>query len=165
MDPDGIRVHRHARPGVGAVNSYLIETARGIVLIDAQRTLSEGRDVAARISALGKPLSGILLTHPHPDHVGGLVCVLDAFPDAPGYASPATAEEMRTDASGYLAATRAALPNDAPETLPQPTRLFAHGDRLDLDGLEVLVDEIGLGEAKTMTMSTCRQPTPCSRAT
>jgi glyoxylase-like metal-dependent hydrolase (beta-lactamase superfamily II) len=50
------------------VNSYLVEGEEGVVAIDAPLLLSDGRAFRARLDALGKPLLGVLVTHPHPDH-------------------------------------------------------------------------------------------------
>ena len=50
------------------VNSYLVEGSDGVVAIDAPLLLSDGRAFRARFEALGKPLLGVLVTHPHPDH-------------------------------------------------------------------------------------------------
>ncbi|PSO94859.1 MAG: hypothetical protein BRC48_09765 [Cyanobacteria bacterium QS_9_48_30] len=52
-----------------------------------------------------KPILGILLTHPHTDHYGGLpVFVEAAGGDIPIYAAQATAEDIRTDKQGFIEA-------------------------------------------------------------
>lgn len=60
----------HVRSGeIGLfVNSYLVEGVDGVVAVDAPLLLSDGRAFRARLEALGKPLLGVLVTHPHPDH-------------------------------------------------------------------------------------------------
>src|SRR5215204_1124125 len=71
-------VHRHRSDDANTpVNAYLIEGSEGIVGVDATLTVSGGRGVRARADALGKPLLGVVLTHAHPDHYGGLVELLD----------------------------------------------------------------------------------------
>jgi glyoxylase-like metal-dependent hydrolase (beta-lactamase superfamily II) len=55
-------------------------TDTGVVVVDAQRLLSEARKVVAEARATGMPLVGVLLTHPHTDHYGGLSEVLAAAP-------------------------------------------------------------------------------------
>lgn len=144
-------IRRYARHGAGSVNSYIVETRNGIVLIDSQRVLSQGAAVADRISETGKPLLAVLITHPHPDHFGGLAAVLAEYPDTPVYSSEATLEEMRTDGHGFMAATREAAPNDTPDTIPLPSHTFADGQTLVFDGVEFVVDEIGAGEAEAMS--------------
>src|SRR5579859_5238095 len=51
-----LKVHTYtaAEPGI-FVNSYLLETADGVVLVDAGLLVSDARALAARIAALRKP--------------------------------------------------------------------------------------------------------------
>jgi glyoxylase-like metal-dependent hydrolase (beta-lactamase superfamily II) len=70
---DAPAIHRFPVEQEGAfVNAYLVETATGLVAIDALLTVSESRAMRAAADALGKPLLAVLLTHSHPDHYGGL---------------------------------------------------------------------------------------------
>ena len=67
------RVHTYTAAEAGLfVNSYVVETAEGVVLVDANLLLSDIRALAARIAALHKPLMGVFVTHAHPDHFNGL---------------------------------------------------------------------------------------------
>jgi glyoxylase-like metal-dependent hydrolase (beta-lactamase superfamily II) len=66
------RIHTFTAAETGLlVNSYLVETADGVVLIDANLLLSDVRALGARIAALHKPLLGVFVTHAHPDHFNG----------------------------------------------------------------------------------------------
>ena len=62
-----VHTYRSGETGL-FVNSYLVEGADGVVAVDAPLLLSDGRAFRARLEALGKPLLGVLVTHPHPDH-------------------------------------------------------------------------------------------------
>jgi glyoxylase-like metal-dependent hydrolase (beta-lactamase superfamily II) len=62
-----VHAYRSGETGL-FVNSYLVEGSDGVVAIDAPLLLSDGRAFRARFEALGKPLLGVLVTHPHPDH-------------------------------------------------------------------------------------------------
>jgi glyoxylase-like metal-dependent hydrolase (beta-lactamase superfamily II) len=62
-----VHTYRSGESGLFA-NSYLVEGTEGIVAIDAPLLLSDGRAFRARLEAFRKPLLGVLLTHPHPDH-------------------------------------------------------------------------------------------------
>jgi hypothetical protein len=52
-----LKIHTYtaAEPGL-FVNSYLLETAEDVVLVDAGLLLSDARALAARVTALRKPL-------------------------------------------------------------------------------------------------------------
>ena len=54
------------------VNAYLVETAAGIVAVDALLTVSESQAMRDALERTGKPLNAVLLTHSHPDHYAGL---------------------------------------------------------------------------------------------
>ena len=62
-----VHTYRSGESGL-FVNSYLVEGAEGVVAIDSPLLLSDGRAFRARLEALRKPLLGVLVTHPHPDH-------------------------------------------------------------------------------------------------
>ncbi len=147
-----VEIERIARPGFASVNSWLLTSSNGSVLIDTQRVLSAGREAVKVIETSGKPLLAVIITHPHPDHFGGLAAVVEAYPDVPVYASATTTDIIRTDSNGYQAATRQAVPDDTPGTFAVPTQTFEHGETLTFGSIEVTVDEIGAGESETMTM-------------
>jgi glyoxylase-like metal-dependent hydrolase (beta-lactamase superfamily II) len=70
---NNVTVHTHACGEAGIfVNAYLVETARGVVAVDATLSESESRSLRKELEALGKPLLAVLVTHPHPDHVAGV---------------------------------------------------------------------------------------------
>ena len=62
-----VHAYRSGESGL-FVNSYLVEGADGVVAVDAPLLVSDGRAFRARLEALSKPLLGVLVTHPHPDH-------------------------------------------------------------------------------------------------
>lgn len=147
-----IGVSRFAEEGDGSVNSWILEDADNIVVIDAQRSLSAGADLAADIAARGKPLRAILLTHPHPDHFGGLQAVLDRFPGTPVISSPETLRIMEADENGFIAMTKEALGDDAPSVQPLPTQTVGDGETVTWGEISLMADERGRGEADTMTV-------------
>ncbi|RLL43753.1 MBL fold metallo-hydrolase [Oceanobacillus piezotolerans] len=69
-------------PGIFPVNCYLLEESSGLTLIDA--ALPSGfKGIMKAIKQIGKPLTNIVLTHAHGDHVGALDDLKQAFPDVP----------------------------------------------------------------------------------
>jgi glyoxylase-like metal-dependent hydrolase (beta-lactamase superfamily II) len=83
-----------ASPEGFLVTSTLVSGAHEAVLIDAQFTLADAKNVVARIQASGKKLTTVYVTHSHPDHYFGFVAIKEAFPDAKLVALPATVAEI-----------------------------------------------------------------------
>lgn len=146
-------VHRFTEPGLGSVNTWVVEAEDGLIAIDGQRSLSLGRRVAEAVSGLGKPLAAVVLTHPHPDHVGGLAALTALAPDAPVIALRRTAEIIGSDEQGYFAMSREQLGDDFPERLPTPTRAVADGDALGFLGLTLRFSEFRDVEAPCMLVT------------
>jgi len=53
------------------VNAFVIETEKGVIVVDTTLTMSDSQALKKMIEAFQKPILGILLTHAHPDHVAG----------------------------------------------------------------------------------------------
>ena len=89
------QVHTHGSGEQGIyVNAYLVETANGVVAVDAALTVSESRTLRAKLDALSKPLLAALITHGHPDHVAGLANLVAAA-DVPIIALASVERMMR----------------------------------------------------------------------
>jgi glyoxylase-like metal-dependent hydrolase (beta-lactamase superfamily II) len=76
------------------VTSTLISGEKEAVLIDAQFTLADAKKVAEAVTASGKKLTTVYVTHSHPDHYFGLPVIKEAFPEAKLVALPATIAEI-----------------------------------------------------------------------
>lgn len=138
--------------GIGAVNSYWMETKEGIIIIDGLRSLSEARKVLTQIKKMGKPIIGIFLTHHHPDHVGGIPIFAESAPDAQIYGSRTTVEEIKNDTKGLLKITRQIFGDDFPKNAVSPNRLVKNGDTVRLGEIEIQVMEFAPNEALSMTL-------------
>jgi len=53
------------------VNAFIVEAQKELVIVDTTLTMSDSKALKEKADSLGKPVSGILFTHGHPDHVAG----------------------------------------------------------------------------------------------
>lgn len=82
---------RHAQFGV--INSYLVPEADGFTLIDAGVPGLE-RHVQAVVNRTGRTLRRVVMTHTHPDHIGSVDALKEAFPDLEVLVGAGDAEQM-----------------------------------------------------------------------
>lgn len=143
-------VGRFASPNPGSVNVFWFDTPAGLVVVDAGRNVSGGERVVSELRSTGRPVLAVLITHPHPDHVGGLGVLRAAFGPVPVYASEATAAWMRADPLGFYSLARRDDPG-FPAELHYPDRTFAPGSTLDLGGVRVETAQFEAGESETAT--------------
>ncbi len=130
-------------------NSYWIEGENGVALIDAQLLPSDARRLAAQIKASGKPLAGVIVTHPHSDHFGGLPVLKDLFGNFPVYATQATADGLAPTLKQMLASYN--MPNAFGEALDErlvmPTNIIKDGETVTIAGIDFEIHDLGAGEA------------------
>ena len=146
------RIGNFTVPGPGSVNTWWIEAPEGLIVIDFQRDTQAAAEAIQRIRATGRPVAAMLLTHPHPDHIGGIAQFQAAFPQAPLYASAASVAEIRTDSRGYQKKSVEALKDKAPASFPAPDHLVESGREMTIAGLRIVPRELGVGEAVAMTV-------------
>ena len=84
---------------LGAVNAFLVREDDGFTLVDTMLERSEQALLTAAEEA-GAPVTRILVTHAHYDHVGSLVALARMLPDAEVIAPKRDAKLMRGDKSG-----------------------------------------------------------------
>lgn len=147
-----ILIGRFSVPGPGSVNTWWIATPRGAVVIDAQRDVQSARAAIEQIRRLDRPVEALLITHAHPDHIGGIELFKEAFPNLLVYASQATIDAVRTDAGGWQQATRRSLKDSAPSAYPLPDRVLANEQRLTLADVTFEVYEAGPGESESSSL-------------
>ncbi|MFC4347916.1 MBL fold metallo-hydrolase [Kordiimonas lipolytica] len=130
-------------------NSYWIEGEDGVALIDAQLLPSDARRLAAQIKASGKSLSGVIVTHPHSDHFGGLPVLKDLFGDFPIYATQGTADGFAPTLKQMLESYK--MPNAFGEALDErlvmPTTIVKDGETVTIAGIDFEIHDLGAGEA------------------
>ena len=153
---NGHVIRSYASADPDSVNSHLIETPEGVVVIGAQRTFSEAERALARVERTGKPVLAVIISVPHTDHYGGLARWRDAFPDAQVIAAEATLESMRTDGEGYIASRKEALGDDFPSQAEVdanlPATIVVDGQEITIDGLRMVFHDLPGNNAPTNTM-------------
>jgi glyoxylase-like metal-dependent hydrolase (beta-lactamase superfamily II) len=142
----GYRIHTYAAAEAGLlVNSYLVEAAEGVVLVDANLLQSDARALAARIAALRKPLLGVFVTHAHPDHFNGLPVV--AGDDVPVYATADVADTIARIADAKREQWQPVYGDEWPDRHRVPDRRLENGSVVELAGLRFTVHAVGAAES------------------
>lgn len=144
-------VERLMTTGPGSVNSWLVDAGTQVVIVDAQRTLSAGTAVARRALETGLTVGGILVTHPHPDHVGGLAS-LASVTQAPIYGSSETAVEIGADTRRLLGLAHRQMPDDTAPVVPSPGTLVRDEEAFTIGDVTFVPMEFGASEASSMTV-------------
>jgi glyoxylase-like metal-dependent hydrolase (beta-lactamase superfamily II) len=146
------QVRNYTSPPPGPVNSWIIESTNGVVVIDAQRQLSEGTNVLKEIKKLNKPIVGVIITHPHPDHINGLEALLNEATDVPIYSTQSTFDIMKNDTGGLIALSKKILGSDYSNQTVLPNTIVKSGGNITIDGITYHFEDIGPGEAGDMTL-------------
>lgn len=140
------RIHTYTAAEAGLlVNSYLVETADGVVLIDANLLLSDIRALAARIEALRKPLLGAFVTHAHPDHFNGLPMLTGD--GVPVYAATDVAEAIAVIADAKRAQWKPVYGEQWPDEHRVPDQRMSTGDTVEIGGLCFTLHAVGAAES------------------
>lgn len=146
------QVHNYTSSPPGPVNSWIIETTNGVVLIDTQRTLSEAKNLVDEIKKINKPILGVIITHSHPDHIGGTAVLLDGIANVPIYSSQTTFDHIKNDTKGFIALTKQIHGDDYSDQIVLPNRIVNSGENITIDGTTYDFENIGPGEAADMTI-------------
>ncbi|SDY94340.1 Glyoxylase, beta-lactamase superfamily II [Evansella caseinilytica] len=85
-------------PNAFPVNCYFVEEAQTLTLIDTALPFS-ANGILKAAAAIGKPITNIVLTHAHDDHVGALDTLKSRLPDARVYISKRDARLLEGDRS------------------------------------------------------------------
>jgi glyoxylase-like metal-dependent hydrolase (beta-lactamase superfamily II) len=139
-------------PGqVMAVNSFVVHGPEGVVVVDGMLTVSDAALVRGAVERAGRPLAGVLVTHPHPDHYAGLAHILG--PDrVPIVATSAVEAVIRRDDALKDTVVGPLMGAEWPRERIFPNHLVEGGDEVTLGGLTFSVEEVGPGESDMDTI-------------
>jgi glyoxylase-like metal-dependent hydrolase (beta-lactamase superfamily II) len=140
-----IHTYRAAEAGL-FVNSYLVETESGVVIIDTNLLVSDIEALRARLTALKKPLRAIFVTHAHPHHFNG-VAALVRDSDVPVHAAAPVAKVIGEIADAKRAQWRPVYGDEWPAETYYPNSLLADEEQVSIDELTVTVRPMGTAES------------------
>jgi glyoxylase-like metal-dependent hydrolase (beta-lactamase superfamily II) len=142
-----ILVHRFGATGAGTpVNAYVLRSPDGSVVVDATLTVSDGRALRAHVDSLGVPLLGVVLTHTHPDHYGGLVELVRDL-DVPVYATQGVSEAIVRDDAAKETILRPMCGDEWAHQRAFPDRIAADGQVVTFGSIALRVTDLGPGES------------------
>jgi glyoxylase-like metal-dependent hydrolase (beta-lactamase superfamily II) len=133
------------------VNAFVVEGPRGTVLVDGMLTISDAGKVRAALDATGKPLAGIVVTHPHPDHYAGLAHIVGQD-DVPIVATTDVDAVIRRDDHIKETIVGPMMGREWPVQRLFPNRQVSDGDAVTLGGLTFRVRSLGPGESFADTL-------------
>jgi glyoxylase-like metal-dependent hydrolase (beta-lactamase superfamily II) len=145
-----VHTYRSGEAGL-FVNSYLVEGKEGVVAVDAPLLLSDGRAFRARLEALRKPLLGVLVTHPHPDHYN-MIGELLAGEDVPVIALPDVEREIREKDDAKRAQWGPMFGDEWPASATFPSRMVADEESVELGDLRFTAWDFGPCESESETV-------------
>jgi glyoxylase-like metal-dependent hydrolase (beta-lactamase superfamily II) len=145
-----VHTYRSGETGL-FVNSYLVEGAKGVVAIDAPLLLSDGRAFRARLEALRKPLLGVLITHPHPDHYNTISELL-AGEEVPVIAHRDVDREIRAKDAAKRAQWGPMFGGEWPASVTFPNRTVADEESVALGDLRFTAWDFGPCESESETV-------------
>jgi glyoxylase-like metal-dependent hydrolase (beta-lactamase superfamily II) len=145
-----VHTYRSGETGL-FVNSYLVEGDDGVVAVDAPLLLSDGRAFRARLDALRKPLLGVLVTHPHPDHYNTITDVL-AGEDVPVIAHSDVDREIRANDDAKRAQWGPMFGEEWPATATFPNGTVADEESVALGDLRFTAWDFGPCESASETV-------------
>lgn len=128
-----------------SVNSHLIVGEEEAILVDAQFTRSQAKELIDQIKLSGKKLKMIYITHGHPDHYLGLEKILEAFPKAEVKARGDVIKAIKETAQGKIDYWKTFYKDDLANSYTIPSRL--EDKDLFLEGSRIEIIDLGEGES------------------
>jgi glyoxylase-like metal-dependent hydrolase (beta-lactamase superfamily II) len=145
-----VHTYRSGETGLFA-NSYLVEGAEGVVAVDAPLLLSDGRAFRVRLEALQKPLLGVLVTHPHPDHYNTIGELL-AGEEVPVIAHDDVDREIRAKDEAKRVQWGPMFGDEWPASATFPSRTVTDEESIELGDLRFTPWDFGPCESNSETV-------------
>jgi glyoxylase-like metal-dependent hydrolase (beta-lactamase superfamily II) len=141
-------IHNYTSSPPAPVNSWIIESKNGLVVVDTQRQFSEARRLLKEVKNINKPILGVIFTYHHPDHINGAAALLNGTANVPIYATQSTFNIMKNDTGRYIALSKQLLPrNEYSNQVVLPNRIVNSGENITIDGMTYHFEDLGIGEA------------------
>ena len=140
-----VGVHRYVGSAL-PVNAYLVETPRGVVVVDSTLTVSDARALREHADDLDKPLRAVLITHAHPDHYGGTVELVGSD-EIPVVAARGVDEVIRRDDELKEGIIRPMFGDEWPRERRFPNQTVSDGETISFDGVAFTLMDLGPGES------------------
>ncbi|RYZ03797.1 MAG: MBL fold metallo-hydrolase [Myxococcales bacterium] len=139
------KIHR-IEGSVMAVNSYLVESSSGVVVVDGMLTMTDARAVRRAIDQLAKPVLGGIVTHAHPDHYAGFAELLRGL-DVPLFATSAVRRTIERDDAVKNAIVGPMMGDEWPKQRVFPDHEVAPGTDVVIGNLRFTVEDAGGAES------------------
>ncbi|MGR2919292.1 Vmh family MBL fold metallo-hydrolase [Acinetobacter sp. 1125_18A] len=115
------KVYNPQAQGIFPVTSTLISGEKDAVLVDAQFSVNDAKNLVKIIQDSGKNLKYIVITAGDPDFYFGLEPLVQAFPDAKVIATPEVVKHIEATKEGKFAYWGPILKNGAPSQVIVPS--------------------------------------------
>jgi glyoxylase-like metal-dependent hydrolase (beta-lactamase superfamily II) len=129
-----------------AVNAFIIHGPMGLVVVDGMLTVSDAALIRQAMDDADRSLAGVVVTHPHPDHYAGLAQIVDGS-DVPIISTRTVDDVIRRDDAIKDTTVGPMMGGEWPTRRIFPNQTVANGDRVEIGGLTLEVEELGPGES------------------
>lgn len=116
-------------PHLFPINCYLVDEGAELTLVDTGMKFCAKRILTA-IKRFKKPLTRILLTHAHVDHIGSLDAIKAAFPAVDVYISKRDARLLAGDFSLEVGEAQTEIKGGTMQVKTRPDHLLVAGDHI-----------------------------------
>jgi glyoxylase-like metal-dependent hydrolase (beta-lactamase superfamily II) len=148
-----VQIHTYSSPPEAfLVNSFLIETPSGVIVVDTQFLVSPAKTLKQKVADLKKPLLGIIITHPHPDHYNGTAILLDEVDSVPIYATQATYDGIKETVLAKREFWTPKYGEEYPQSTLLPTEIVGSDEPFSIGGVKLVIDDLDAGEASDITV-------------